>query len=141
MRRVTQGIFPTKIPKVLEFQIIPTGWEKQAEVYKVKKIRPNLDIRPVDRFSTTNSDLATHQHGGWRQKQPKSSSLKSYQLSEPEIKSHIMEKMYAALHMCTCAEKTTSFRQRRLNHSGMGNVIMGLRATLPNHIPACRSEF
>ena len=22
-----------------------------------------------------------------------------------------------------------------------GNVNMGLRATLPNHIPACRSEF
>ena len=79
MRRVTQGIFPTKIPKVLEFQIIPTGWEKQAEVYKVQNIRPNLDIRPVDRFSTTNSDLAIHQHGGWRQKKPISPGISRFE--------------------------------------------------------------
>ena len=32
---------------------------------------------------------------------------KSYQLSKPEIEYPVMEEMYAALHMCTCAEKTT----------------------------------
>ena len=32
---------------------------------------------------------------------------KSYQLSKPEIEFHMMEEMYAALCMCTCAEKTT----------------------------------
>ena len=32
---------------------------------------------------------------------------KSYQLSKPEIEFHVMEEMYAALCMCTCAEKTT----------------------------------
>ena len=32
---------------------------------------------------------------------------KSYQLSKPEIEFHVMEEMYAALFMCTCAEKTT----------------------------------
>ena len=34
---------------------------------------------------------------------------KSYQLSKPEIEFHMMEEMYAALCMCTCAEKTTVF--------------------------------
>ena len=34
---------------------------------------------------------------------------KSYQLSKPEIEFHMMEEMYAALCMCTCAEKTTFF--------------------------------
>ena len=28
-------------------------------------------------------------------------------LSKPEIEFHVMEEMYAALRMCTCAEKTT----------------------------------
>ena len=32
---------------------------------------------------------------------------KSYQLSKPEIEFHMMEEMYAALRMCTCAEKMT----------------------------------
>ena len=32
---------------------------------------------------------------------------KSYQLSKPEIEFHMMEEMYAALHMCMCSEKTT----------------------------------
>ena len=32
---------------------------------------------------------------------------KSYQLSKAEIEFHVMEEMYAALRMCTCAEKTT----------------------------------
>ena len=32
---------------------------------------------------------------------------KSYQLSKPEIEFHVMEEMYAALRLCTCAEKTT----------------------------------
>ena len=32
---------------------------------------------------------------------------KFYQLSKPEIEFHVMEEMYAALRMCTCAEKTT----------------------------------
>ena len=31
---------------------------------------------------------------------------KSFQLSKPEIEFHVMEEMYAALRMCTCAEKT-----------------------------------
>ena len=35
---------------------------------------------------------------------------KSYQLSKPEIEFHVMEEMYAALCMCTCAEKTIFFR-------------------------------
>ena len=33
--------------------------------------------------------------------------LKFYQLSKPEIEFHVMEEMYAALCMCTCAKKTT----------------------------------
>ena len=32
---------------------------------------------------------------------------KSYQLSKPEIEFHMIEEMYAALHMYTCAEKMT----------------------------------
>ena len=32
---------------------------------------------------------------------------KSYQLSQPEIQFYVMEEMYPALRMCTCAEKTT----------------------------------
>ena len=32
---------------------------------------------------------------------------KSYQLSKPEIEFHVMKEMYAALRMCTYAEKTT----------------------------------
>ena len=35
------------------------------------------------------------------------SNRKSYQLSKPEIELHVMEEMYAAWRMCTCAEKTT----------------------------------
>ena len=31
---------------------------------------------------------------------------KSYQLSKPEIEFQVMEEMYAALCICTCAEKT-----------------------------------
>ena len=33
---------------------------------------------------------------------------KSYQLSKPEIEFHLMNEMYAALCMCTCAEKMIS---------------------------------
>ena len=33
---------------------------------------------------------------------------KTYQLSKPEIENHVMEEIYVALRMCTCAEKTTS---------------------------------
>ena len=32
---------------------------------------------------------------------------KSYQLSKPEIEFHVMEEMYVALCMRTCAKKTT----------------------------------
>ena len=32
---------------------------------------------------------------------------KSFQLSNPEIEFHVMEEIYAALRMCTCAEKMT----------------------------------
>ena len=32
---------------------------------------------------------------------------KSYQLFKPDIEFHVMEEMYAALRMCTCAGKTT----------------------------------
>ena len=32
---------------------------------------------------------------------------KFYQLSKPEIEFHVMKEMYAALRMCTYAEKTT----------------------------------
>ena len=42
-----------------------------------------------------------------------------------------MKEMYGALGMHTCSE----------NHNEWGMLIMGLGATLPNHIPACRSEF
>ena len=35
------------------------------------------------------------------------SNQKSYQLSKPEIEFHLIEEMYVALRMCTCAEKTT----------------------------------
>ena len=44
--------------------------------------------------------------------------------------------MYAVFHMCMYAEKTAKTTIKK-----WGKVIMGLRATLPNHIPACRSEF
>ena len=46
---------------------------------------------------------------------------KSYQLSKPEIEFHMMEEMYAAL--CMCTRKDDIFRQRRLNHSGVGGGI------------------
>ena len=42
---------------------------------------------------------------------------------------------------CTHVQKRRLFRQGQLNHNEWGMVIMGLGATLPNHIPACRSEF
>ena len=32
---------------------------------------------------------------------------RSYQLSKPEIEFHVMEEIYAAICMYTCAEKTT----------------------------------
>ena len=51
-----------------------------------------------------------------------------------------MEEMYAALRLCTCAEKTTYLGKDDRIIVDWGRVIMGLRATLPNHIPACRSE-
>ena len=66
---------------------------------------------------------------------------KSYQLSKPEIEFHVMEEMYAALRLCTCEEKTTVLGKDDSSIVDWGRVIMGLRATLPNHIPACRSEF
>ena len=42
-----------------------------------------------------------------------------YHPSKPEIEIELMEEIYAALRMRTCAEKTF-FMQRRLNHSGVG---------------------
>ena len=66
---------------------------------------------------------------------------KSYQLSKPEIEFHVMEEMYAALRLCMCEEKTTFLGKNDSSIVDWGRVIMGLRATLPNHIPACRSEF
>ena len=66
---------------------------------------------------------------------------KSYQLSKLEIEFHVMEEMYAALRLCTCEEKTTFLGKDDSSIVDWGRVIMGLRATLPNHIPACRSEF
>ena len=33
--------------------------------------------------------------------------LKCYQLSKLKIEFKVAERMYEALHMCTCAEKTT----------------------------------
>ena len=68
------------------------------------------------------------------------SNRKCYPLSKAEIEINVMKEMCVALNMRTCLEKTT-FRQKRLKHNGGGRVIMGLGATLPNHIPACRSEF
>ena len=52
-----------------------------------------------------------------------------------------MEEMYASVHICTCAEKMTFLGKDDKNIVKWGRVITGLRATLPNHIPACRSEF
>ena len=49
--------------------------------------------------------------------------------------------MYAALRICTCAEKMTFLGKDDKTIVKWGKVIMGLRATLPNHIPACRSEL
>ena len=49
--------------------------------------------------------------------------------------------MYTALRMCTCAEKKTFLGKDDQTIVKWGRVIMGLRATLPNHIPACGSEF
>ena len=50
---------------------------------------------------------------------------KSYQLSKQEIEFDLMEEMYAALCMCVVhvCKKDNSFRQRRLNHSGVGGGI------------------
>ena len=36
--------------------------------------------------------------------------------------------MYAAFHMCTCAKKGNIFRQRRLNHSEMGEGDYGTQS-------------
>ena len=58
-----------------------------------------------------------------------------------KIEFHMMEEMYAALCMCMCTEKTTFLGKGDLAIVKLGKVIMGLRAPLPNHIPACRSEF
>jgi len=68
---------------------------------------------------------------------------KSYQLSKPDIEFYVMEEMYAALRLCTCEEKTTFLGKDDSSIVDWGRVIviMGLRATLPNHIPACRPEF
>ena len=44
---------------------------------------------------------------GWFHKLEMSSTVLSYQLSELEMEFHVMEKVYAALRMCTCAEKMT----------------------------------
>ena len=66
---------------------------------------------------------------------------KFYKLSKPEIEFHVIKEMYAALLMCTCAEKTSFLGKDDLAIVKWGKVNMGLRAMLPNHIPACRSEF
>ena len=50
---------------------------------------------------------------------------KSYQLSKPEIEYHVMEEMYAALRMC---RKDDILRQRRLNHSEMGEGEYGTQS-------------
>ena len=52
-----------------------------------------------------------------------------------------MEEMYASLHINTYAENMTILGKYDKNIVKWGRVIMGLRATLPNHIPACRSEL
>ena len=49
---------------------------------------------------------------------------KSYQLSKPEIEFHMMEEMYVALCMCTCAEKTVF---GKVDHSGVGGGIAFIR--------------
>ena len=56
------------------------------------------------------------------------------------MKFDMMKEMYAALGMHTF-QKRLLFRQGQLNNKGMGMVIMGLGATLLNHIHAFRSEF
>ena len=43
--------------------------------------------------------------------------------------------------MCACAEKTTFLCKDDLTIVKLGRLIMRLRATLPNHVPACMSEF
>ena len=52
---------------------------------------------------------------------------KSYQLSKPEIEFHMMEDMYAALPMCTFAEKTTFFGKDDY-HSKMGKCDYGTQS-------------
>ena len=54
-------------------------------------------------------------------------SQKSYRLSKPEIVFHMMEEMYAALCMCTCAEKTTVFGKY---DSGVGGGIAFIKVYL-----------
>ena len=65
---------------------------------------------------------------------------KCYQQSKPEIEFDVMKEIFTALGMHTCSEKQL-FRQGQLNHNEWGMVIIGFGATLPNHIPAFRSEF
>ena len=66
---------------------------------------------------------------------------KYYELSQPEIEFHLIEEMYAALCMCMCAEKTTFLGKDNQIIVKWGRVIMELKATLLNHIPACKSEL
>ena len=50
-----------------------------------------------------------------------------YLLSKAEIQINMMKEMYVALNMLTCSEKTT-FRQRQLNHRGLGEGDHGTRS-------------
>ena len=52
---------------------------------------------------------------------------KSYQLSKPEIEIHVMEEMYVALCMCTCAEKTTFLAKTTRPYSGIVGGDYGYR--------------
>ena len=52
-----------------------------------------------------------------------------------------MKEMYAAFCMCTCAKKTSFLGKDDLTIVKWRKVNIRLRATLPNHIPACRSEL
>ena len=52
-----------------------------------------------------------------------------------------MEEMYAALHMCTCAEKTTFLGRYDITIVEWGEDIMVLGAMIPNHILVGRSFY
>ena len=49
--------------------------------------------------------------------------MKSYELSKPKIEFHVIDEMYMALYMCTCAEKTTFLGKDDYTKSGVGGGI------------------